>query len=77
MAKFGASSKMKGGSSSTSFVLGSRPGALRSPRLGSNSGISIKPQTGVTQYGKQMAANNGIPSMGGVGFGNTAKTGES
>lgn len=63
--------------SRASFVLGSRPGALRSPSLGRNTGISIKPQEGVTQYGKQFAANSGVPNIGGVGFGNTAKTGES
>jgi len=47
----------------TPFVLGSRPPALRSPR--------IKPATGVTQYAKQL----GVPSAS-SGFGNTGKTGE-
>ena len=60
-----------------SFVLGSRPAALRNPRLSSNAGISIKPQQGVTQYGKQFAANSGVPNVGGVGFGDTGKSGES
>lgn len=52
-----------------SFVLGSRPPALRNPR--------IKPAIGVTQYGKQLNAGSGIPNVSGVGFGNTAETGES
>lgn len=50
-----------------SFVLGSRPPALRNPSLGSNAGIAIKPQApNTTQYGK-------VP----IGFGNTMQTGES
>ena len=55
--------------SHTPFVLGSRPPALRSPR--------IKPAIGVTQYAKQLNSGSGVPSQAGVGFGDTGKTGES
>ena len=52
-----------------SFVLGSRPPALRSPR--------IKPAIGVSQYSKQLQSQSGVPSIAGTGFGNTGNTGES
>lgn len=51
-----------------SFVLGSRPPALRSPR--------IKPAIGVSQYGKQLTSNTGIPQIGGTA-GDTGRSGES
>lgn len=47
----------------TRFALGTRPPALRSPR--------IKPAENVTQYAKQL----NVPSAS-AGFGNTGKTGE-
>ena len=52
-----------------SFVLGSRPPGLRSPR--------IKPLEGISQYGKQLQTQAGVPPVGGAGFGNTGQTGES
>jgi hypothetical protein len=55
--------------SHASFVLGSRPPALRNPR--------IKPAVGVTQYGKQLASQSGVPNVSGAGFGDTGQTGES
>ena len=71
------STKVRVAPQHATFELGTRPAALRNPRLGANSGISIKPQSGVTQYGKSLNQGFGVPDVAGVGFGNTAKSGES